>query len=236
MDSMIQAQGGQERWDSMQEVVLRVSTGGPAFAAKGHSRALRDSEVRVATQGQRVVIRAYPSRGTQGVYDTAGVRLQADDRRVVTERSRAGEAFRDLRQLDRWDALDMLHFSGSSLWTYVSLPFVLSRRGYALRDLGPWTEEGQQWRRVAVTFPVGVQTHARDHVLFVDDEGLIRRHDYTVDAFGRWAQTAQYCDEYREVSGLRLATSRRMFPRRGDGTPLREIQLVFIDIADAETG
>src|SRR5437588_862305 len=79
-----------------------------------------------------------------------------------------------------------------AIWTYVSAPFVFLREGYELRQLDPWEEQGERWRRLAVRFPQGVQTHSREQVFYIDPRGLIRRHDYTAEPFGSWARAAHY--------------------------------------------
>ena len=52
----------------------------------------------------------------------------------------------------------------------------------------------------------GAYTHA---VFYFGEDGLLRRHLYTVDVVGG-AQGANYASEYRAVDGVRLATRRRV--------------------------
>jgi hypothetical protein len=66
--------------------------------------------------------------------------------------------------------------------------------------------------------------------IHVDQDGLIRRHDYTATAFGQWVRAAQLLDGYKSFDGLLVATHRRVHPR----LPARHIAawptLVSIDI------
>jgi hypothetical protein len=118
------------------------------------------------------------------------------------------------------------------MWTYVSTPFVFARQDYALRELEPWQEGGQSWRRLAVTFPDGVHTHSREQVFYIDADGLIRRHDYTAEPFGGWAKAVHYCLEHRTFDGLVVPTRRRVYPRRRDNRPRSGPLLVWVEAGD----
>jgi hypothetical protein len=117
------------------------------------------------------------------------------------------------------------------MWTYISAPFVFLRDGYGLRELEPWEEEGERWRRLAVTFPAGLHTHSREQVFYIDSAGLIRRHDYTAEPFGGWAKAAHYCYDQRSFDGLLLPTRRLVYPRRADNTPRSHPRLVWIEVS-----
>lgn len=228
----IAAHGGHERWESAREVAARVSAGGLAFASKGQGRAVRGAEVRVATEGQRTVFEPYPSAGRRGVFEEGAVRIEADDGRVIAERADARSAFRGIRHAVRWDRLDILYFGGYAMWTYVSVPFVLTRPGYVVEELPPWREGDETWRPLRVTFPAGVHTHSREQVFYLDDRGLIRRHDYTAEPFGSWAKAAHYAMDHRQFGGLVVPTSRRVYPRRRDNRPRPFPRLVWIEVGD----
>jgi hypothetical protein len=95
-----------------------------------------------------------------------------------------------------WDRLDILYFAAYAVWTYVSTPFLFAREDYQVVELDPWVENGEHWRRLAVTFPEHVHTHSREQVFYIDaNDGLIRRHDYTAEPIGGWAKAAHYCLE-----------------------------------------
>ena len=52
---VIEAHGGRESWQASPELVVQVSAGGLAVAAKLQRSGLRDLEARVATDRQHVV-------------------------------------------------------------------------------------------------------------------------------------------------------------------------------------
>ena len=229
----IEAHGGLTVWDSAVELSVRLSSGGFAFASKLQARAVRDIEGRVSTRGQRTVLEPYPEPGRRGVFEDGAVRIERSDGEIVAARADARAAFGGVRHALWWDRLDMLYFAGYALWTYLSLPFLLARPEYGVRELEPWQEGGETWRRLAVTFPAGIHTHCREQVLHLDERGLIRRHDYTAEPIGSWAHAAHYCHDHRDFHGLVVPTRRRAYPRRPDGRPRRAPLLVWIDVDDA---
>lgn len=230
LEEAIAAHGGPEAWSHRDEVVVRVSSGGFAFASKLR-RPLRDVEGRVATTGQRTVFDPFPEPSRRGVFEGGDVRIEDADGRVLAERRDARRAFRSPRRLLWWDALDFLYFGGYALWGYLSMPFVLARPGYRLAELDPWEEAGETWRRLEVTFPDGVHAHSQRQVLYLDDQGRIRRNDYVAEPFGRWARAAHYAHDHRWEDGLLIPTRRRVYPRRPGNRPLPRPTLVWIDLS-----
>jgi hypothetical protein len=228
----IAGQGGLPAWERTGEVVVRVSSGGFAFATKLQGHAVRGVDARVATSGQHVVFEPYPTAGRRGVFEQdGGVRVEAVDGEVVQARPAPRPAFADLRHRLWWDRLDILYFATYAIWTYVSVPFVLLRDGYELQELEPWEEGGEHWRRLAVRFPEGVHTHCSEQVFYIDADGLIRRHDYTAEPFGGWAKAAHYCFDHRDFDGLLLPTRRLVYPRRPDNRPRSRPRMVWIEVS-----
>ncbi len=234
VERAIAAHGGLELWERAGEVSVRVSSGGLAFASKHQGHAVRDVEARIATRGQHVTLTPYPAPGLQGVLEAGGtVRIRTDEGELVEERDSARGAFGDLRHKLWWDRLDILYFATYALWTYVSTPFVLAREDYRVRELDPWLENGESWRRLAVRFPEQVHTHSREQVFYVDESGLIRRHDYTAEPIGGWAKAAHYCLDHRTFDGLVVPTRRRVYPRGRSNRRRRGPLLVWIELPRA---
>jgi len=230
----VAAHGGARLWESAEEISVEVSSGGLAFSSKGQGRALRGVQARVSTRGQHVTLAPYPGPGERGVLREDGsVRIESDAGELISVREDAREACGHLRQRLWWDRLDILYFATQALWTYISTPFVFEREGYDVRELEPWSENGELFRRLAVTFPAGVHTHSREQVFHIDERGLIRRHDYTAEPISRLATAAHYCMDHETFDGLTIATRRRVYPRKGDGTRRRGPLLVWIEMPGA---
>jgi hypothetical protein len=229
----IAAHGGAERWSQVEAVVLRAESGGLALASKGQRRAVRSYEARITTREPRTVFAAYPAEGRRGVFTADAVRIEADDGSVVAERRDPRRAFGGRRNL-WWDRLDLLHFAGYALWTYANAPFLFAQPGFAVRELEPWDEDGETWRRLAVTFPPEIPAHSREQVFHVDARGRLRRNDYTAEVFGSWAKGAHYLYDHREFDGVLFPIRRRVHPRARSGRPRRWVTLVWIDVRDVE--
>ncbi|HEV7584999.1 MAG TPA: hypothetical protein VGO14_04390 [Solirubrobacteraceae bacterium] len=231
-EETIAAHGGLSAWEGAGELAVQLSSGGFAFASKLQGHAVRGVRARVATRGQRVVFEPYRKAGERGVLEAdGGVRIETATGRVLAARGRPRQAFGDLRHRLWWDRLDILYFGTYAMWTYLSAPFVFVREGYELRELEPWEEQDEVWRRLSVTFPEDVHTHSREQVFYIDGAGLIRRHDYTAEPFGEWARAAHYCFDHSRFDGLLLPTRRLVYPRRADNTPRSHPRLVWIEIS-----
>lgn len=226
----IDAHGGPERWRSIQELIVSGSSGGASFSVKHQGKTLRKLKAHISPEEQRVVFVPFPEAGGRGVFDKGGVRIESDGNEVVVERPDARGAFRGLRHQLWWDELDLLYFCGYALWTYLTIPFVLAEPGFDVRELEPWAEGGETWQRIGVRFPSEIHTHSRDQILYFDQNGLVRRHDYTSEVFGAWAKAAHYPFDHQTFDGVVVPTRRRVFLRRRDNHPLTAVTLVWIDI------
>jgi hypothetical protein len=70
------------------------------------------------------------------------------------------------------------------MWTYLTQPFTFSRPGFETRELEPWDEAGEKWRRLRVVWPSYLATHSTEQTLYFTDDGLLARHDYDVEISG----------------------------------------------------
>lgn len=234
VEQAIAAHGGLDLWESAGEVSVQISSGGLAFASKLQGHAVRDVEARISVHGQHVIFTPYPRPGQRGVLDHDGmVSIETDEGELVEARAHARGAFQDLRHKLWWDRLDILYFATYAMWTYLSAPFVFAREDYRVVELDPWVEDGEPWRRMAVTFPDHIHTHSREQVFYLDPTGLIRRHDYTAEPIGGWAKAAHYCLEHRSFDGLVVPTRRRVYPRKPNNRRRPRPLLVWIDLPRA---
>ena len=225
-EKMVAAHGGMAAWERAATITLRMRGGGLLLVSKRQSRTMREVEVTVSTTGQRTLVRPYPRAGQVGIFDSGSVRVETESGNLVEGRDDPRPLFRKLRRQVRWDALDLLYFSGYALWNYVSVPFVLLGEGYGL--------EATDERTLVVTFPEGVHTHCRRQRFRLDERGLLRQHLYTAEPVGRWARSVHVASEHREVGGLVIPTRRRVYPRGLWGRRIPFPVLVRIDIDGAE--
>ena len=131
-----------------------------------------------------------------------------------------------------WDAIHVAYFSGEALWTYLNTPFLYMQARCAKEEIGSIEVEGETWRRLKVTFPEEVKSHTREQIFCFGPDGLLRRHDYSVDILGG-ATGLNYASEYREVDGLMFPTKRRVYAYEGDYQLIPEPLLVAVDITQS---
>jgi hypothetical protein len=204
LDECLAAYGGLRRWRAADAVEVRVSARGLAFALKGNARPVTDTRARVRTTGQHVEFLDWPRAGETAILTSQECRI-GDRRRAEPRWGR------------RWDELDFLAFGGAAMWTYMSLPFVLA----------DWGAEELPRRRLRFRVPEPIRSHCREQTIHLDERGLIVRHDYVAESFGRWARGAHRSYDFKSFDGLPVPTRRRVRPR-----PFGPV-IVSVDVADA---
>jgi hypothetical protein len=132
-----------------------------------------------------------------------------------------------------WGALHLGYFLGYACWNYFTAPFVFSYPGVQAREIEPWHEAGQTWRRLQVRFPAQIVTHNPDQVFYFDASGVQRRMDYVTEVNGS-ALIGHYTSRYKTFDGLAVATRRRVFRRNPDNTVNLNLPSITLDIHDVE--
>jgi hypothetical protein len=219
-------------WHAVSEITVRARTGGIALPAKFQPSAIRQIDAVVSAGKIRVEFRNYTGEGRTGIFDEEGVCILGRDGRPLDWRKEPRDAFHAFRQRLFWDSLDALYFSGYALWNYLNLPFLLCRPDLMVKEGEPWGEDGEVWSRLIVSFPSSIPTHCRDQVFYFNRQGLLVRHDYTAEVFGKWAKACHYSWDHREVGGIIIPRKRRVHPRLPSNRPLRLVTLVSIGIEE----
>ncbi|MDY7563380.1 hypothetical protein QN382_11415 [Pseudomonas sp. 10B1] len=151
---------------------------------------------------------------------------------IVTEqRDHPADSFASHTRESPWDLVHVAYFASEALWTYLTSPFLYTYRGFQCREIEPWQENGEQWRRLEVIFPDYIESHTRKQITHFGPDGLMRRHDYTVDILGG-ATGANYVSDYREVQGLMMPTQRRIFAYDEAGQKISDPLLVSLDFSN----
>lgn len=233
---VLAAHGGLERWQSVSTLTAQGRFGG-LLSSRFPGNRMANVTVRVQVAEQNVVLLDFPHAGRRAVFDRGEVRIETAEGDIVASRRDARAAFSGvsgLRRNVRWDALDVAYFAGYAWWNYLTTPFLLTRDGVNVSEGDSWSDGGEQWRRLEVSFPPGIHTHSRHQIFHVDSVGLIRRHDYVAEPVGRWARAAHFCSNHRQVAGLVFPMRRRVQPRVIGGRTLRRPTLVALDIDEIE--
>jgi hypothetical protein len=82
-----------------------------------------------------------------------------------------------------------------------------------------------------VIVPDSIASHSREQVAYFGPDGLLRRHEYTVDLMGG-AAGLNYAANYRNVDGIMVPTKRRVYAPDGNKQKILNPVLVAIDIRD----
>ena len=234
IDRVIERYGGMHRWSGIDKITMHARTGGVALPLRFKFGAFKDYRARIRVHEPHVRITPHPEAGMQGIFSGDDVRIETEAGEAIQVRQTARKAFQDWRHKIWWDHLDAIHFAGYALWNYLTTPFLLCRPGIQLEERPLWQENNESWHRLRATFPPDIPTHSPVQTFYFNADGLLRRHDYTALVFGNFAKAAHYSRDHKIVNGIPFPTHRRVFPRRKDGSPLRAITLVSIDIEDIQ--
>ena len=232
LTKVLAAHGGENRWNQAKALGIHVRCGGAALTAKFQRTAYHRYQAVVDTRTPRV--RFSPFKGNHGVFTPDRVWIETAQGRVCRERINPRGFFPSCRRHFFWDALDVLYFGGYAVWNYLCAPFLWLAEGFELSEGDTWRMAGETWRSLKVRFPTGYPTHNTEQVFYIDDRGLIRRHDYTAEVISPFARAAHYGDHHRVFDGLMFPTQRRVYPRRRNNRSMPFPTLIWIDIDHIE--
>ncbi|MFM0326951.1 hypothetical protein [Caballeronia glebae] len=232
LEQAVQAHGGIDTWRKLRGVRAKLEIGGGIWHVKGQPDMFRNIELDADLRRQQVDITSpageWTSRFTPDV-----VSIGSKTERIVEDRRAPRSSFANHTQQSPWDRLHAIYFSSYALWTYLTIPFLYTLPGFETEELPQWEENGEVWRRLKVKFPASVVSHSREQISYFREDGLLRRHDYTVDVMGG-ASGANYASDYRDVGGIIVPMSRRVFAYDDTGRKIGEPLLVSIDFSEIE--
>ncbi|WP_127509703.1 hypothetical protein [Actinoplanes solisilvae] len=233
LDMVLRAHGGAQRWQRATAIRANAQVGGLALPTRGQGDTFADAHLALDVQRQHVTFANFTGPGRLGMYTPHQVAIQDADGTVRGRRDEPRASFEGLGPKSTWDQLQALYFGGYALWNYLTAPYLLTFPGVQTEEVEPWSEKGEQWRRLRVTFPADIATHSTEQTFYYDESGLLRRHDYRVDIQGRSpALAAHYTEAHRTVSGLVFPTHRFVVPVAEDNTSLPGPVILAIDLPE----
>jgi hypothetical protein len=232
-DLVIDAHGGIDRWNKVKTIEGDMSITGALWARKGWPDALKDVHVTAATGKQWISYRPFISEGMRSSCTPDHTVIETLDGKSLKGRTNPRAAFAGHSVESPWDDLNLAYFSGYAMWNYLNAPFIFALPGFEAEEIEPWDEFGEKRRRLRVGFPDHVATHCSKQIFHVDGDGLLCRMDYVAPVAGG-APTAHYMSEYKDFSGIKVATKRRALRRKPDGTAVPDPVFVSIDIANIQ--
>jgi hypothetical protein len=144
----------------------------------------------------------------RSIFEPNRVEIQRSDGGLIDARDNPERSFDGHQFETPWDDVHLGYFVGQALWTYLNTPFVYTGPEFATEEISLVEFEGEPWRRLKVTFPVHIKSHTREQIFCFGPDGLLRRHDFTVDLNGG-APAMLYATDYRDVEGIIIPTTRR---------------------------
>jgi hypothetical protein len=236
LDLAVASAGGHELWNGLRALKIDISIGGPIWAKKGWPKDQTfDQVLTVDTTDEHIVFTPFTRPDQKMVFDAGAdsVAMQTLDGQLVEKLEPARASFKGMLRFSPWDATHLGYFLGYACWNYFTTPFLFSYPGFVAREIEPWHEAGQTWRRLQVRFPPPIATHNPEQMFYFDSQGLQRRMDYIVEINGS-TLVGHYTSRYKDFGGLKVATRRRVFRRNPDNTVNLNLPSITLDIHDVE--
>ncbi len=228
LDLAVKAHGGLARWNEVTTIKVAASVTGAIWHVKGKPDFLKNVVITAETRQERVSL-DFPGQDKRAIFQPNRVAYEKFDGTPLEFRDNPKESFAGQQRETSWDDIQVAYFAGEALWTYLNTPFLFTHEGFQTEEIAPLKLETETWRRLKVTFPDNVTSHTREQIFCFGHNGLLRRHDYTVDVLGG-APGLNYAFDYRNVDGIVFPTKRRVFAYEGDYQPVKEPLLVAIDL------
>jgi hypothetical protein len=206
----IEAHGGLDRWNRFSRLAAELTIGGAIWQLKQQQGLFTDKVFAISTQQQHLEITPFLDPNQKMVFSPDRLSLETFDGAVIEQRADPEAAFAGQVRETPWDNFHAAYFASEALWTYLTSPFLYTYPGFESEEIEPWNENGETWRRLKVTFPDTVKSHTKTQTTHFGPDGLMRRHDYTVDILGG-ATGANYTTNYKEFQGIRMPTTRRIY-------------------------
>ncbi|NUY01459.1 hypothetical protein [Paraburkholderia youngii] len=230
-NTIIEAHGGLAQWRKFGQIRADLAQGGALWSLKGQAGVLDQTTVTVATDRQWASHAPFGTLAERSEFTGNRISLQDTSGRVIETRDHPRTSFDGHTLETPWDALQLAFFAGCAMWTYLNTPFVLAWPGVECEDAGEWNEQNEVWRKVLVRYPDSLEVFSKVQAIYVGPDHLVRRLDYDVEIAGN-TPGAHYVSDYTTVSGIRIPTKRRIFPRQPDGASLPEPLVVSIDLSN----
>jgi hypothetical protein len=230
LDIAISAHGGLERWNKINSIRIDASITGAIWFVKGRPEILKSAVITAETKRQHVTVEI-PGQRKRAIFQPNHVVILDDKGQRIIERDNPKESFRGHTLGTPWDDVHVAYFCGEAMWTYLNIPFLYAQPGFETEEIASIQSDGETWRRLKVTFPDYIISHTQTQISCFSHDGLLRRHDYTVDILGG-SKGLNYAYNYRRVEGIMFPVSRRVVAYEGDYQPVKEPVLVDIQIGE----
>jgi hypothetical protein len=234
LTAVLDAHGGLQSWAKVTRITARMSLGGPFWAARGWPNVYSNQTVIIDPHREHITFAPFTAPDRMSVLDVGPERVAITtlDGRIIEERSNPRDSFPTafVDSSTPWDAIQAAYFTSAAVWNYLTVPFVFTQPGVEAREIDPWTEDGQTWRRLAVTFPKTIANHNAAQVFYYDNAFMLRRMDYSPDVTGN-PPVAHYTHDHKTFDGFVFPTRRLVYLHDASGVANKEFAPITIDVA-----
>lgn len=246
LSEVVEAHGGAARWARAQTVSSHVQVRGLLPTWKFPGRPLEDYHYhqQVDIHGLRNVMHGFPSPELTCIFSHDEVLVEAHGK-AIERRTQARRGFQGLgafRRIRWWDVIDSAYFVGYAMSNYMSHPYRMTQPGFHVRRGEDRRGDNEIWRRLEVEYPQGFDSHCHRETFYIDDRGLIRRHDYVPDVFTEARllarllpiplKAAHFTCRHREVDGLIFPTFRRVMLALPGHRPIPGLTMICAQLSD----
>jgi hypothetical protein len=235
LTAVLDAHGGLQNWGRTSRITARLSLGGPFWKARGWPGVYTDQTVTLDPHREHIRFSPFTAPDRASVLDVAPERIRIADGEDTTIEQRLNprdsfpHSFIDAST--PWDAIQVAYFTSAAVWNYLTAPFVFTQPGVEAREISPWTEGSETWRRLAVTFPRTIANHNAQQVFYFDAAFLQRRMDYSPDVTGN-PPVAHYSYDHKTFDGFVFPIRRRVLLRDEAGAANHQFAPITIDVAN----
>jgi hypothetical protein len=230
LDLGVKAHGGLDRWNKVKAIKVAASITGAIWYVKSKGDFLNNVVLTAETRKERLTV-DFPGQDKRAIFEPGRIVIEKVDGTLIEARDDPEKSFKGQQRETPWDDIDVAYFVGEALWTYLNTPFLYTHNGFNTEEISSIQVGGETWRRLKVTFPDNVKSHTKEQISCFGSDGLLRRHDYTVDILGG-ATGLNYASNYRDVDGIIVPTQRRVYAYEGDYQLVKEPLLVAIDMGE----
>jgi hypothetical protein len=230
---VLDAHGGLKNWDRVTKLTAQLSLGGPFWAARGWPDVYANQTVTLDAHREHITFTPFTAPDSTSVLDVDPERLviRTSEGQVVEERTAPRASYPadfDFASTP-WDAIQVAYFASAACWNYLTEPFVFTYPGVEAREIEPWDENGETWRRLAVTFPETIANHNAEQAFYYDENFMQRRMDYSPDVTGN-PPVAHYTHDPKTFDGFVFPTRRLVHRHDADGIANQDVAGITIDI------
>jgi hypothetical protein len=177
LDSVLRAGGGLDLWRRMRRFTVHMSIRSSLIASRCAGVKLPEFVVEGDTREPALEIIGFTDLDLRALYRPDWTAIERPDGCRVHERRATPEELTRQLQSATWDHLQLAHYCGGLIWSYLTTPLGLAEPGFECEQLESMKVHGQLWCRLKVRYPARLATHAREQLLYFDRRGLLRRLD-----------------------------------------------------------